>query len=146
MPQRKTIEQMRAKQDKLAAKIAELNALLADKQKEFKNTQKQTAEKERDIRTHTLCTIGGMVYQRFGNDISSEEFENLLDRILSFHNVSSLVESEKRKRQAEREAAIAKAEAEMQEGIETGKEGAYDQEHDENNDGENDVIGNSRHT
>lgn len=68
---------------------------LEDKRKKIQN---QIAEEERKKRTHNLCCVGGLVYKYFGDDISSEEFKEILDFLFTIEEVQNYVTKEKEKR------------------------------------------------
>lgn len=68
---------------------------LEDKRKKIQN---QIAEEERKKRTHNLCCVGGLVYKYFGDDISPEEFKEMLDFLFAIDEVQSFVTEEKEKR------------------------------------------------
>ena len=68
---------------------------LEDKRKKIQN---QIAEEERKKRTHNLCSVGGLVYKYFGDDISPEEFKEMLDFLFAIDEVQDFVTNEKRKR------------------------------------------------
>ena len=76
--------------------------------------KKDIAEDERKIRTHNLCTIGGMVYKHFGDDISPAEFENMLVYLLKIDEVQRYVSRERHSRQARREAEISATKSEIE--------------------------------
>ena len=63
-----------------------------------KKVQSLIAEEERKKRTHNLCGIGGLVYKYFGDDISPEEFKEMLDFLFAIDEVQSFVTDEKEKR------------------------------------------------
>lgn len=68
---------------------------LEDKRKKIQNL---IAEEERKKRTHNLCGIGGLVYKYFGDNISPEEFKEMLDFLFSIDMVQNFVTEEKEKR------------------------------------------------
>ena len=68
---------------------------LEEKRKKIQNS---FAEEERKKRTHNLCGIGGLVYKYFGDDISQEEFKEMLDFLFSIDEVQDFVTEEKKKR------------------------------------------------
>ena len=88
-------------QEKLArlnerAKSAE--AELKRLEEKRKKIQNSIAEEERKRRTHNLCGIGDLVYKYFGDDISPEEFKEMLDFLFAIDEVQSFVTEEKEKR------------------------------------------------
>lgn len=68
---------------------------LEDKRKKIQN---QIAEEERKKRTHNLCCVGGLVYKYFGDDISPEEFKEMLDFLFTIDEVNNFVTEEREKR------------------------------------------------
>lgn len=68
---------------------------LEEKRKKIQNS---IAEEERKKRTHNLCGIGGLVYKYFGDDISPEEFKEMLDFLFTIEKVQNYVTEEKEKR------------------------------------------------
>lgn len=68
---------------------------LEEKQKKI---QKLIAEEERKKRTHNLCSVGGLVYKYFGDDISTEKFKEMLDFLFAIDEVQNYVTKEKEKR------------------------------------------------
>ena len=63
-----------------------------------KKVQNLIAEEERKRRTHNLCSVGGLVYKYFGDDISSEEFKEMLNFLFAIDEVQDFVTEEKEKR------------------------------------------------
>lgn len=68
---------------------------LEDKRKKIQN---QIAEEERKKRTHNLCCVGGLAYKYFGDDISPEEFKEMLDFLFAIDEVQDFIIAEKEKR------------------------------------------------
>ena len=68
---------------------------LEEKRKKIQNS---IAEEERKKRTHNLCEIGGLVYKYFGDNISPEEFKEMLDFLFAIDEVQDFVTEEKEKR------------------------------------------------
>ena len=90
---------------KMKEKLARLNersksaeAELKRLEEKRKKIQNSIAEEERKKRTHNLCGIGGLVYKYFGDDISPEEFKEMLDFLFSIDEVQDFVTEEKEKR------------------------------------------------
>lgn len=97
MPKKNDVEEMRDKLVRLneRAKSAETELKrLEEKRKKVKNL---IAEEERKKRTHNLCSIGGLVYKYFGDDISPEEFKEMLDFLFAIDEVQNFVTEEKEK-------------------------------------------------
>ena len=63
-----------------------------------KKVQNLIAEEERKKRTHNLCGIGGLVYKYFGDNLTPEEFKEMLDFIFAIDEVQDFVTEEKEKR------------------------------------------------
>ena len=90
---------------KMKEKLARLNERAKSAEDELKRLeekrkkiQNSIAEEERKKRTHNLCGIGGLVYKYFGDDISPEEFKEMLDFLFSINEVQDFVTEEKEKR------------------------------------------------
>ena len=90
---------------KMKEKLARLNERAKSAEDELKRLeekrkkiQNSIAEEERKKRTHNLCCIGGLVYKYFGDDISPEEFKEMLDFLFAIDEVQEFVTSEKEKR------------------------------------------------
>lgn len=86
-------------------KLARLNERAKSAENELKRleekrkkVQNQIADEERKKRTHSLCSIGGLVYKYFGDDISPEEFKEMLDFLFAIDEVQNFVIAEKEKR------------------------------------------------
>lgn len=98
MPKKNDVDEMR---DKLArlnerAKSAEDGLKkLEDKRKKIQNL---IAEEERKKRTHNLCGIGGLVYKYFGENLTPEEFKEMLNFLFAIDEVQGFVTEEKEKR------------------------------------------------
>ena len=71
-------------------KLARLNERTKSTEAELKRLQEK--------RTHNLCGIGGLVYKYFGDDISPEEFKEMLDFLFAINEVQDFVTEEKEKR------------------------------------------------
>ena len=67
-------------------------------EKRRKKVQNLISEEERKKRTHNLCGIGGLVYKYFGDEISPEEFKEMLDFLFAIDEVQNFVTEEKEKR------------------------------------------------
>ena len=90
---------------KMKEKLARLNersksteAELKRLEEKRKKIQNSIAEEERKKRTHNLCGIGGLVYKYFGDDISQEEFKEMLDSLFAINEVQEFVTVKKEKR------------------------------------------------
>lgn len=98
MAKKKTLEELKARNEKLSASVSEINTALSEKQKALTALQKQIADEERKARTHSLCEVGGLAYKYFGDDMTPDEFKELLDFIFSIKEVQEFINSEKEKR------------------------------------------------
>ena len=90
---------------KMKEKLARLNERSKSAEEELKRLQTKRkkiqnsiAEEERKKRTHNLCGIGGLVYKYFGDDLSPEEFKEMLDFLFTIDDVKNFVTEEKEKR------------------------------------------------
>ena len=90
---------------KMKEKLARLNERSKSAEEELKRLeekrkkiQNSIAEEERKKRTHNLCGIGGLVYKYFGDDISQEEFKEMLDFLFAIDEVQEFVIAKKEKR------------------------------------------------
>ena len=63
-----------------------------------KKMQDLIADEERKKRTHNLCGIGGLVYKYFGEDLTPDEFKEILDFLFAIDEVQNFVNEEKEKR------------------------------------------------
>lgn len=86
-------------------KLARLNERAKSAEEELKRLEEKRkkvqnliAEEERKRRTHNLCSVGGLVYKYFGDDISPEEFKGMLDFLFAIDEVQNFVSKEKEKR------------------------------------------------
>ena len=98
MPKKNDVGEMKEKLARLNehAKLAEDELKrLEEKRKKIQNS---IAEEERKKRTHNLYGIGDLVYKYFGDNISPEEFKEMLDFLFSIDEVQSFVTEEKEKR------------------------------------------------
>ena len=98
MAKKKTLDELKARNEKLSASVSEINTALSEKQKALTALQKQIAEEERKARTHNLCEFGGLAYKYFGDDITASEFKDMLDFIFAVDEVQNFVNDEKKKR------------------------------------------------
>jgi len=56
------------------------------------------AAEERKKRTHNLCEVGGLVYKYFGENLTGEQFKDILDVLFKMNGVQEFVNAEKDKR------------------------------------------------
>ena len=89
---------MQEKLARLNERTKSTEAELKRLEEKRKKIQNSIAEEERKKRTHNLCGIGGLVYKYFGDDISQEEFKEMLDFLFAIDEVQEFVTSEKEKR------------------------------------------------
>lgn len=98
MPRSTNITEMQAKLARYNERTKEAAAALS-KIEESRNALKAKIEgEERKVRTHNLCQVGGLAYKYFGDDISPDEFKDLLDFIFSINEVQEFINSENEKR------------------------------------------------
>ena len=89
---------MQEKLARLNERTKSTEAELKRLEEKRKKIQNSIAEEERKKRTHNLCCVGGLVYKYFGDDISPEEFKEMLDFLFSIDEVQDFVTEEKEKR------------------------------------------------
>ena len=89
---------MQEKLARLNERTKSTEAELKRLEEKRKKIQNSIAEEERKKRTHNLCGIGGLVYKYFGDDISPEEFKEMLDFLFAIDEVQDFVIEEKEKR------------------------------------------------
>ncbi len=104
MAKKMTLEELKIKSGRLSGAISEINSQLEKKQKAVADLQKAIKDEERKIRTHNLCSVGGLVYKYFGEDLSPDEFKETLDYIFSVDEVFAFIEDEKEKRRLKKTA------------------------------------------
>ena len=98
MPRSTNITEMQAKLARYNERTQEAAAALS-KLEESRNALKAKIDaEERKVRTHNLCQVGGLAYKYFGDDLSPDEFKELLDFIFSIKEVQEFINSEKEKR------------------------------------------------
>ena len=92
--------------------IGEMKAKLAKYDERKKDTEKalsklenfrkelvaRIAAEERKERTHNLCEVGGLVYKYFGENLTGEQFKEILDVLFKINGVQEFVNAEKDKR------------------------------------------------
>lgn len=91
--------------DELSGKLVRLNERAKSAEEELirleekrKKVQNLISEEERKKRTHNLCGIGGIVYKYFGENLTPEEFKDMLDFLIAIDEVQDFVTNEKEKR------------------------------------------------
>ena len=92
------MDEMKAKLAKYDERKKETEAALSKLENFRKELAARIANEERKIRTHNLCGLGGLVLKYFGEDISSEEFKELLDFLFTIFEVQEFVNEEKERR------------------------------------------------
>lgn len=98
MPRSTNITEMQAKLARYNERTKEAAAALS-KLEESRNALKAKIDaEERKVRTHNLCQVGGLAYKYFGDDLTPDEFKELLDFIFSIKEVQEFINSEKEKR------------------------------------------------
>ena len=98
MSTKNDVGKMKEKLMRLNERTKSTEAELKRLEEKRKKIQNSIAEEERKKRTHNLCGIGGLVYKYFGDDISPEEFKEMLDFLFAIDEVQSFVTEEKEKR------------------------------------------------
>lgn len=98
MPTKNDVGKMKEKLARLNERSKSAEAELKRLEEKCKKIQNSIAEEERKKRTHNLCGIGGLVYKYFGDDISPEEFKEMLDFLFAIDEVQNFVIEEKEKR------------------------------------------------
>lgn len=84
MPKKNDVAKMKENLARLNERAKSTESELKRLEEKRKKVQNLIAEEERKRRTHNLCSVGGLVYKYFGDDISPEEFKEMLN----FQNVS----------------------------------------------------------
>ena len=98
MPRSTNITEMQAKLVRYNERTKEAATALS-KLEESRNALTAKIEgEERKVRTHNLCQVGGLAYKYFGDDLSPDEFKELLDFVFSINEVQEFINSEKEKR------------------------------------------------
>lgn len=98
MPKKNDVEEMRDKLVRLNERAKSAEDGLKKLENKHREIQNLIAEEERKKRTHNLCSVGGLVYKYFGDDISSEEFKEMLDLLFTIDEVQNFVTEEREKR------------------------------------------------
>jgi|BioPla2DNA2_1021312.scaffolds.fasta_scaffold35847_3 hypothetical protein len=93
MPRSTNITEMQAKLARYDERTKEAAAALS-KLEESRNALKAKIDgEERKARTHNLCQVGGLAYKYFGDDLSPDEFKELLDFVFSINEVQDFINS-----------------------------------------------------
>ena len=97
MPKKNDVIKMKESLARLNERAKSAEEELKRLEEKRKKIQNQIAEEERKKRTHNLCCVGGLVYKYFGDDISPEEFKEMLDFLFAIDEVQNFVTEEKEK-------------------------------------------------
>lgn len=98
MPRKVTVESLQTRLSHYNEQLEASEKRKADLEEKRQKVLQEIREKERAARTHTLCGLGGLVLKYFGEGISPEEFQILLNRIFRITSVQEMVDAEKAKR------------------------------------------------
>ena len=98
MPKKNDVAKMKENLARLNERSKSAEEELKRLEEKRKKVQTLIAEEERKKRTHNLCSVGGLVYKYFGDDISPEEFKGMLDFLFAIDEVQNFVSKEKEKR------------------------------------------------
>lgn len=98
MPKKNDITKMKESLARLNERAKSAEEELKRLEEKRKKVQNLIAEEERKKRTHNLCCVGGLVYKYFGDDISPEEFKEMLDFLFAIDEVQDFVTKEQEKR------------------------------------------------
>lgn len=92
------IGEMKAKIAKYDERKRETEKALSKIETSRKELVAKIAAEERKERTHNLCEVGGLVYKYFGENLTGEQFKEILDVLFKIHGVQEFVNAEKDKR------------------------------------------------
>lgn len=98
MPTKNDVGKMKERLARLNERAKSAEAELKGLEEKRKKVQNLIAEEDRKRRTHNLCGIGGLVYKYFGENLTPEEFKEMLDFLFAIAAVQSFVTEEKEKR------------------------------------------------
>lgn len=98
MPRKITVESLQTRLAHYNEQLEASEKRKADLEEKRQKVLQEIREKERAARTHTLCSLGGLVLKYFGEEISPEEFQILLNRVFRIAGVQEIVDAEKMKR------------------------------------------------
>ena len=98
MPRKVTVESLQTRLAHYNEQLEASEKRKADLEEKRQKVLQEIREKERAARTHTLCGLGGLVLKYFGEGISPEEFQILLNRVFRIAGVQEIVDAEKMKR------------------------------------------------
>jgi len=98
MPKKNDVNKMKESLARLNERAKSAESDLKKLEAKRKKMQDLIADEERKKRTHNLCGIGGLVYKYFGEDITPDEFKEILDFLFAIDEVQNFVNAEKEKR------------------------------------------------
>ncbi len=98
MPKKNDVIKMKESLARLNERAKSAEEELKRLEEKRKKVQNMIAEEERKKRTHNLCCVGGLVYKYFGDDISPEEFKEMLDFLFAISEVQNFIAEEKERR------------------------------------------------
>ena len=97
MPRKVTVESLQTRLAHYNEQLEASDKRKADLEEKRQKVLQEIREKERAARTHTLCGLGGLVLKYFGEGISPEEFQTILNRIFRIAGVQEMIDAEKAK-------------------------------------------------
>lgn len=92
------IGEMKAKIAKYDERKRETEKALSKIETSRKELVAKIAAEERKERTHNLYEVGGLVYKYFGENLTGEQFKEILDVLFKIHGVQEFINAEKDKR------------------------------------------------
>ena len=98
MPRKFDIAEMKAKLAKYDERKKDTEKALSKIESSRKEIVARIAAEERKERTHNLCEVGGLVYKYFGENLTGEQFKEILDVMFKMDGVQEFVNAEKDKR------------------------------------------------
>ena len=98
MSRKPTVEEMKAKLARYDERATEEQTKLDKLEKSRAELRERIKKEEEKVRTHHLCGIGGLVYKYFGENLTPQEFKEILDVLFMMDEVQAFVDSEKEKR------------------------------------------------
>lgn len=98
MSRKPTVEEMKAKLARYDERATEEQAKLDKLEKSRAELRERIKKEEEKFRTHHLCGIGRLVYKYFGENLTPQEFKEILDVLFMMDEVQAFVDSEKEKR------------------------------------------------
>lgn len=98
MPKKNDVTKMKEILVRLNERTKSAETELKRREEKHKKVQNLIAKEERKKRTHNLCGIGGLVCKYFGENLTLEEFKEMLDFLFTIDEVQGFVIEEKEKR------------------------------------------------